>query len=54
MQLSVKGKPLDIGDAMRTHVRGYLPRTLGWYLGDAIEIAVPPGQAGKMPLSLPI
>jgi len=24
MQLSVKGKPLDVGDATRTHIRGFL------------------------------
>lgn len=40
MQLSVKGKQLDIGDALRAHVDGSLKRILGKYFGDAIEARV--------------
>ncbi|MFQ5773436.1 MAG: ribosome hibernation-promoting factor, HPF/YfiA family [Kiloniellaceae bacterium] len=40
MQLSVKGKQLDVGDALRTHVRESLSRILGKYFGDAIEVGV--------------
>lgn len=40
MQLSVKGKQLDVGDAMRTHIEDSLSRTLDKYFGDAIEVDV--------------
>lgn len=40
MQLSVKGKQLDVGDALRTHVGDSLSRILGKYFGDAIEVGV--------------
>ena len=40
MQLSVKGKQLDVGDALRTHVSDSLTRILGKYFGDAIEVGV--------------
>ena len=40
MQLSVKGKQLDVGDSLRTHVGDSLSRILGKYLGDAIEVSV--------------
>ncbi|WP_282605900.1 ribosome-associated translation inhibitor RaiA [Pelagibius sp. Alg239-R121] len=40
MQLSVKGKQLDVGDAMRTHIEDSLSRTLDKYFGDAIEVNV--------------
>jgi ribosomal subunit interface protein len=40
MQLSVKGKQLDVGDALRTHVGETLSRILDKYFGDAIECAV--------------
>jgi ribosomal subunit interface protein len=40
MQLSVKGKQLDIGDALRAHVDSSLKRILGKYFGDAIEARV--------------
>lgn len=40
MQLSVKGKQLDVGDALRSHVRDSLTRILGKYFGDAIEVSV--------------
>ena len=40
MQLSVKGKQLDVGDALRTHVDEALSRILDKYFGDAIEVAV--------------
>ena len=40
MQLSVKGKQLNVGDALRTHVSDSLTRILGKYFGDAIEVGV--------------
>jgi len=40
MQLSVKGKQLDVGDALRTHVSETLSRILDKYFGDAMEVAV--------------
>ncbi len=40
MQLSVKGKQLDVGDALRTYVDESLSRILGKYFGDAIEVDV--------------
>lgn len=40
MQLSVKGKQLDIGGALRAHVETSLERILGKYFGDAIDARV--------------
>lgn len=40
MQLSVKGKQLDVGEALRTHAGESLSRILGKYFGDAIEVGV--------------
>ena len=40
MQLSVKGKQLDIGVALRDHVETSLERILGKYFGDAIDARV--------------
>ena len=40
MQLSVKGKQLDIGSALRVHVETSLERILGKYFGDAIVARV--------------
>lgn len=40
MQLSVKGKQLDVGDALRTHVADILERILDKYFGTAIEVNV--------------
>ncbi len=40
MQLSVKGKQLNVGDALRTHVSDSLSRILGKYFGDAIDVSV--------------
>jgi ribosomal subunit interface protein len=40
MQLSVKGKQLDIGSALRVHVESSLKRILGKYFGDAIVARV--------------
>ena len=40
MQLSVKGKQLDVGDALRTHIGDSLLRILEKYFGDAIEVGV--------------
>ena len=40
MQLSVKGKQLDVGDALRNHVQASLSGILGKYFGDAIDASV--------------
>ncbi len=48
MQLSVKGKQLDVGDALRTHVSDSLTRILDKYFGDAIEVDVTISRDGHM------
>jgi ribosome hibernation promoting factor len=48
MQLSVKGKQLDVGDALRTHVDESLSRILDKYFGDAIEVAVTLSRDGSL------
>ena len=40
MQLSVQGKQLDVGDALRDHIQDRLTRTLDKYFGDAVEVKV--------------
>ena len=40
MQLSVQGKQLDVGDALRDHIADRLTRTLDKYFGDAVEVKV--------------
>lgn len=40
MQLSVQGKQLDVGDALRAHVDATLSRTLEKYFGNAVEVTV--------------
>lgn len=40
MQLSVKGKQLDVGEALRSHVRTAMARILDKYFGSAIEVGV--------------
>lgn len=40
MQLSVKGKQLDVGDALRSHVEGALTAVLDKYFGRPIEANV--------------
>lgn len=40
MQLSVKGKQLDVGDALRTHIGDSLSHILEKYFGDAIDVGV--------------
>ena len=40
MQLSVKGKQLDVGDALRSHIADSLERTLSKYFGKAIDAHV--------------
>ena len=40
MQLTVKGKQLDVGDALRTHIQENLSATLDKYFGDAIDVNV--------------
>ena len=48
MQLSVKGKQLNLGDALRTHVSESLSRILGKYFGDAIEVGVTFSREGHL------
>ena len=40
MQLSVQGKQLDVGDALRNHIDDRLRRMLDKYFGDALEVKV--------------
>jgi ribosomal subunit interface protein len=40
MQLTVKGKQLDVGEALRAHVADRLAAVLDKYFGDAIEATV--------------
>jgi ribosomal subunit interface protein len=40
MQLTVKGKQLDVGEALRSHVADSLAGVFGKYFGDAIEATV--------------
>ena len=47
MQLSVKGKQLDIGDALRSYVGESLTRILEKYFGDAIEVKVTLSREGS-------
>lgn len=46
MQLSVKGKQLDVGDALRAHVGDSLSRILGKYFGDALDVGVTVSREG--------
>ncbi len=48
MQLSVKGKQLNVGDALRTHLSESLSRILGKYFGDAIEVGVTFSREGHL------
>ncbi len=47
MQLSVKGKQLDVGDALRAHVDESLTRILGKYFGDALDVGVTLSREGS-------
>ena len=40
MQLSVQGKQLNVGDALRTHINDSLVKILGKYFGDAVDVNV--------------
>src|SRR5215470_15188380 len=40
MQLTVRGKQLDVGDALRTHVAQTLDGLIGKYFGNPIEATV--------------
>ncbi|MFV3074090.1 ribosome hibernation-promoting factor, HPF/YfiA family [Niveispirillum fermenti] len=40
MQVTVKGKQLDVGDALRTHVKDQLASLVGKYFGNPIEATV--------------
>jgi ribosomal subunit interface protein len=40
MKLSVKGKQIDVGDALRTHVEQQLNETVGKFFGDGIDAQV--------------
>ena len=48
MQLSVQGKQLDIGDALRSHIDDRLRRALGKYFGDAVEVKVTLGREAHL------
>jgi ribosomal subunit interface protein len=40
MQLSVKGKQIDVGDALRTHVESQLKELVGKYFSDSLDATV--------------
>ena len=40
MQLSVKGKQVDVGDALRTHIEDTLPTSIGKYFDNATDVTV--------------
>ncbi len=40
MNLTVKGKNIDVGDALKAHIASNLEGVLGKYFGDAIEASV--------------
>jgi ribosomal subunit interface protein len=40
MKLSVKGKQIDVGDALRSHVKFHLEEVIGKYYGDSLEATV--------------
>ncbi len=40
MDISVKGKNLDVGEALRGHAEGHLNNTVGKYFGRAIDASV--------------
>lgn len=40
MQLSVKGKQVDVGDALRTHIEETLPDSIGKYFDNATDVTV--------------
>lgn len=48
MQLSVNGRHLDIGDALRSHIEDSLNAIFGKYFGDAIDAKVTLSQTGPM------
>ncbi|MDX1400963.1 MAG: ribosome-associated translation inhibitor RaiA [Kiloniellales bacterium] len=48
MQLSVQGKQLDVGDALRVHVDDRLRRTLSKYFGDAVDVTVTMGREAHL------
>lgn len=48
MQLSVNGRHIDIGDALRSHIEDSLSSIFGKYFGDAIEATVTLSQTGVM------
>jgi len=47
MQLSVKGKQLDVGEAWRLHVEENLPATIGKYFDSAQDAQVTLGRQGS-------
>ncbi len=40
MQLSVKGKQIDVGDALRQHVEGQLQEIVGKFFGESLDAQV--------------
>jgi ribosomal subunit interface protein len=48
MQLSVNGRHLDIGDALRSHIEASLASIFGKYFGDAVDATVTLSQTGHL------
>lgn len=40
MQLSIKGKQVDVGDALRTHIEEHLPDSIGKYFDNTTDVTV--------------
>jgi ribosome hibernation promoting factor len=48
MQISIRGKQLDVGDALREHIRSRLGETVEKYFGQAIESSVVLSREGPL------
>lgn len=48
MQLSIKGKQVDIGDALRTHIEGTLPTAVAKYFDRATDSQVVVSREGSL------
>lgn len=48
MQLSISGKQLDVGDALRSHVEDHLEASVSKYFADAIDASVVFSRVGHL------
>lgn len=47
MQLSIKGKQVDVGDALRTHIEEQLPDSIGKYFDNTTDVTVTISKQGN-------